>query len=238
MCSMCDKHVLDAGVGQCHYARKFFIPIDAGAVYSCWHHDRHVRDVTLDYQILICRYAGLYTRIEPTGVFQGNTFNLGEHSRGDLAICNLGPRSILSDVRVTSVVPANGAHLSAIEMRNPELVNINLSRNYKSKMDKYGAAAKEANYEFLPMVVDIGGKLHPEFKKFLVDVLKLASESRNIRFSVLWNYWISALMVTLQKGRARSIIRLGTQVFGRQVRETFETSDQVVSRGSYRNQNF
>ena len=183
----------------------------------------------------ICRYAGLYTRIEPTGVFQGNTFNLGEHSRGDLAICNLGPRSILSDVRVTSVVPANGAHLSAIEMRNPELVNINLSRNYKSKMDKYGAAAKEANYEFLPMVVDIGGKLHPEFKKFLVDVLKLASESRNIRFSVLWNYWISALMVTLQKGRARSIIRLGTQVFGRQVRETFETSDQVVSRGSYRN---
>jgi hypothetical protein len=42
-------------------------------------------------------------------------------------------------------------------------------------------------------------------------------------------------MITLQKGRARSVIKMGTLAFGRQVRETFETSDQVVSRASYRN---
>ena len=168
-------------------------------------------------------------------IFQGNDHHLGDLSRGDLAVCNLGPRSILTDARITSVVPANGGILSRPETRNPDLVNINLERNFQYKMNKYGDAARDANYEFVPLVIDVSGKLHPAFHKFLTDVLKLASESRNIPFSILWNYWISALMITLQKGRARSVIKMGTLAFGRQVRETFETSDQVVSRAPYRN---
>ena len=102
-------------------------------------------------------------------------------------------------------------------------------------MGKYGEAAKAVHYEFLPLVVDVGGKLHPEFKKFLTSVLKLASESRNIPFSILWKYWISNLMITIQRGRATSIIKLTCKVFGRQTRESYETSDQVVSRCDYMN---
>jgi hypothetical protein len=43
-------------------------------------------------------------------------------------------------------------------------------------MNKYGDAARDANYEFVPLVIDVSGKLHPAFHKFLTDVLKLASE--------------------------------------------------------------
>ena len=183
----------------------------------------------------ICRYAGLQTTLEPPGIFQGNELNLGDNCKGDLAIYNLGPRSLLTDVRITSVVPPNGRNLSPTEIRNPTLVDSNLQTNYAYKMGKYGEAAKAVGFEFLPLVADIGGKLHPDFKKFLTSVLKLASESRNIPFSILWKYWISALMITLQRGRATSIIKLTSKIFGRQTRESFETSDQVVSRCVYMN---
>jgi hypothetical protein len=181
----------------------------------------------------ISRYCGLNTKMEPINIFRGNDRGIGDGCRPDLTIYNFGPKYLACDVRITSGVPANGRILSAAQVRNPGLVDANLQDNYNEKVNKYGRAAADANYDFLPMVVDVGGKLHPEFKSFLTKVLKHASEVRNIPFPILWRFWISALMATLQKARANSMMKLSSKVFGREVFETYETSDQVVSRCMY-----
>jgi hypothetical protein len=200
-----------------------------GGVRIAMHNDvvRRVQD--------ICRYSGLNTKMEPINIFQGNDRNIGDGCRPDLTIYNFGPKYLACDVRVTSGVPANGRILSAAQVRNKGLVDANLQDNYNEKVNKYGRAAADANYDFLPMVADVGGKLHSEFKNFLTKILKHASEVRNIPFPTLWRFWISALMATLQRGRANSMIKLSSKVFNREVYETFETSDQVVSRCMYTN---
>jgi hypothetical protein len=188
----------------------------------------------VDIVQIIQNYAGRRTKREQTGVFQGNDEGLGNNARGDLTIC-MGIRNVVCDVRKTDTCPSNGRQLSIADINNPALSDRHLQSNYDEKMRKYKTAAEAAGYDFLPCVIDAGGKMHPEFKKMLRKALKRASEVRNIPFSKIWNYWISAVMVSLQNGRANSILKHSSRVFGRQLEETFEVSDPIVSMGMHIN---
>jgi hypothetical protein len=185
----------------------------------------------------IFHYAGYRSKREQNGMFVGNTRGIGELSRGDLTISNFGHRPLLLDFRITSCYPANGGVLSDNDINNEDLCQSNLKKHFDLKNNHYKDAAEEMNIDFLPCIIDIGGQLQQSFKILLKKVLKVASETRNIPFSILWNYWISALLVTLQKGRAKAVIGLGMRTLGSGIPDSYDTSDQVVSRSSYINCN-
>jgi hypothetical protein len=194
-----------------------------------------MHDDVVDLTRKICNYAGHRTRTEQRGIFQGNTSNIGDNSRADVTVLGCGLRPLLLDVRVTSVAPPNGAVLSVAAINNPDYTQVVLKRNYNEKVAHYGQAAEAANCDFLPCIADIGGQLHPKYKAFLKTVIKTAAEDKNIPFSILWNYWISALMVTIQRRRAISILGLSAKAYGSSLPSHFEMSDQVVSASNYIN---
>jgi hypothetical protein len=194
-----------------------------------------MHDDVVDLTRKICNYAGHRTRTEQRGIFQGNTSNIGDNSRADVTVLGFGLRPLLLDVRVTSVAPPNGAVLSVAAINNPDYTQVVLKRNYNEKVAHYGQAAEAANCDFLPCIADIGGQLHPKYKAFLKTVIKTAAEDKNIPFSILWNYWISALMVTIQRRRAISILGLSAKAYGSSLPSHFEMSDQVVSASNYIN---
>jgi hypothetical protein len=194
-----------------------------------------MHDAVADMTRKICNYAGFRTKTEQNGIFQGNAHDIGDNSRPDVTVLGFGARLKLLDIRVTSVAPPNGGVLPAIAITDKAYTQVALQRNFNEKIAHYGHAAEDANCDFLPCIVDIGGQLHPEYKAFLQKVIKNAAETRNIRFSILWNYWISALMVTVHKRRAMSILGLGAKAYGSSLPDTFETSDQVVVASSYIN---
>jgi hypothetical protein len=193
-------------------------------------HDEMVRTIQS-----ICSYASLSSKREPRDMFLGNNFNLPDGSKGDLAITGFGIKTKLLDVRVTSACPANGGVLNVRDTNDKDFTKKNLKRNYNEKMRHYGPACEAANVEFIPCVVDIGGQMHESYKDLVKKILKRASDQRQIPLSVLWNYWLCALLVSLYRGRAKNMIGLTNQVFVVRSPETYESSDIVVSRSSYIN---
>jgi hypothetical protein len=194
-----------------------------------------MHDAVVDTTRQICNYAGYRTKTEQHGIFQGNDFDIGDNSRPDLTVLGCGTRPILLDIRVTSATPPNGGILPARAADDPDHTQTVLEKSYKAKIAHYGQAAVAAHCDFLPCIADIGGQLHPKYKAFLKKIIKTAAETKNIPFSILWNYWISALMVTIQKRRAISILALSANAYGSSLPAHFEMSDQVVSASNYIN---
>ena len=70
--------------------------------------------------------------------------------------------------------------------------------------------------------------MHHETLPFFVTCLEQASRVRQIPFTVLWKYWMSTLMFTLQRSMARGIIGRSSKIYWRRFKETYETSRGAV----------
>jgi hypothetical protein len=176
----------------------------------------------------ILLYSGCYTRIEEAHMFH-------DGKKGDLTIRGLDgyPQPVVLDVRITSAVPANGAEISDRNANDPTYPDKFLDQHAREKVRKYGPEASTAGLAFVPLVIDTSGRMHKDFKKILETALKSASVVRCIPLSILKHYWYSALLFTLQKAQSRGMEVLKHKVLGRQLTETFETSDSTVSRSSF-----
>jgi len=235
---MPQEKIVDGTPCRCTITRRFFIDkyglhFGTGCNLGGWR--IFIHDMMVQLLQSLCSYAGFSSKLEPVGMFRGNEVGIADGSKGDLVISNLGPKPILLDVRVSSVCPANGGQLSARDINDKDLTKKNLKRNYDEKMRHYGPAAQGANVEFVPCIVDIGGQMHDSFKKLVKKILQKASDQRHIPLSVLWNYWFSALTVSLYRGRAKAMIGLTKRAFGNNLPDNYESSDIVVSRSSYLN---
>ena len=81
--------------------------------------------------------------------------------------------------------------------------------------------------------MDTSGRMHKTLVRVLETALKSAAIVRHIPFTVLKHYWFSALLFTLHNAQTRGMEVLKHKVLGRDRVETYETSDLVVSRGTY-----
>jgi hypothetical protein len=77
--------------------------------------------------------------------------------------------------------------------------------------------------------------MHPATEQLLQDCLQHASNSRHIPYSVLWKYWISALMITLQRGLSDGIAIRTFNIYGRKFKESYETSGNAMRESGYMN---
>ena len=62
---------------------------------------------------------------------------------------------------------------------------------------------------------------------FFVTCLEQASRVRQIPVTVLWKYWMSTLMFTLQSLMAQGIIERSSEIYGRRFKETYETFEEL-----------
>ena len=77
--------------------------------------------------------------------------------------------------------------------------------------------------------------MHPDTESFFLSCLEQASRVRQIPLPVLWKYWMSTLMFTLQRCLASGITDRSFEVYGRRFKETFETSRGAIREFDYMN---
>ena len=158
----------------------------------------------------ICNFAGLVTRIEELRCFQeaDPECNL----RPDLSIYNypynnpaLQGRKLILDVAVTHPVPILSTRTLS---RNEALQPCRAANLYFQKKDnKYLALSQANNLEFLPIIFENTGKIHPRSESFLDEVLSLMLSNIDVRSrSALRFYWYAKLSCSLQKCLASAIL--------------------------------
>ena len=107
------------------------------------------------------------------------------------------------DIQITSPVPYRSGTLTISQARVPLRP---ANKAVANKQRKYNGLAAANNLGFIPIVFEITGRLHSQATDLLRAALQTASERRAISYDTLWNYWISSLMITLQRCLAKSII--------------------------------
>ena len=146
--------------------------------------------------------------------------------RPDITIFNLPnyTGNYYLDVRITSPLPPNGGQLTLTAANKRFRAG---NESFKDKMRDYQIATTH-NLGFLPTIFETTGQMHPETESFFGSCLNHASTVRKIPFPVLWKFWMSSIMFSLQRSMAEGIIGRNFEIYGRQYQETGETSTEMI----------
>jgi hypothetical protein len=184
-------------------------------------HDR-IRD-QLDR---ILRYCNILTVREEKNVFRGNDPENGK--RPDISALNLPGKTVkyLLDVRLTSPIPAiNPESLTLAQAKIPCRA---ANKAFAEKMKKFHEDASNNNLGFLPVIFEITGKMHPEVRTLLHSIVSQKSKQNSAPFAAIWKYWISSLMMTLQKKLVEGILERCFNIYGSRFEETYESNRQAI----------
>jgi len=172
----------------------------------------------------ILRYCGVNIIIEEQHAFAGN--NPDTNRRPDLTAFNLPTtnRPQVLDVQLTSPCPPNGGALTMAQAQVPLRAANKAAVN---KERKYRAVAPANNLGFIPLIFETTGRMHSNIDKLLHNSIKAAAINKGIPFEALWKYWISSLMIVIQRGNSDAIVKRSEKVNGNFV-ETYETSSLAI----------
>jgi hypothetical protein len=190
-CSKDQKRIVDIqGIHFCSGC-----PYDGVRINS---HDR-VRDQV----VKILKYSGSFTREESTSIFRGS--NPDSNLRPDIVAYNLPSTNLphVLDIQLTAPVPSNSGVLTPSQARTPLRA---AKRAAINKIKKYEDIATANNLGFLPFIIEITGRLHPQAEALLKESIDRASDCRGIKAAILWKYWVSSLQIVMQRALADSII--------------------------------
>ena len=99
---------------------------------------------------------------------------------------------------------------------------------HQRKLLKYSAIASANNLGFIPLSFEISGHMHSETSSILRETIARYSKLKNAPFEAVWRFWISSIVIALQRNLANGIIQRALKIKGRQHTPSFETSDAVV----------
>jgi len=120
----------------------------------------------------LCSFAGLYTRIEETRAFQEAFPDC--NLRPDMSIYNYHYHKVVADVSVTHPIPISS---STVLSRNAALQPCRAAEKARRrKIAKYSTVSDANNLEFLPIIFETTGKMHPETEIFVKEILQKACE--------------------------------------------------------------
>jgi hypothetical protein len=149
----------------------------------------------------LCNYSGFVTRIEEIRCFQEAVPN--SNLRPDISIYNypVQPNSrkkLILDVSVThpTLITSNRT-LSRNEALQPcRAANL----CYARKQTKYMDISIANNLEFLPIIFETTGKIHPKTECFIDRLLtQMLTNTESRTSSVLHFYWYARISCSLQK---------------------------------------
>ena len=156
----------------------------------------------------ICNYAGLVTRLEEPRCFQES--NPDSNRRPDVSLFNypfkdplLQGRKLIIDVAATHPTPILGNKTLS---RNEALQSCRAANRYfQVKIHSYLTLCNANNLEFLPIIFENTGKMHPKTESFLDEVISFMNVDVRGR-SALQFYWYAKLSCSLQKSLANAIL--------------------------------
>ena len=102
------------------------------------------------------------------------------------------------------------------------------NHSFKEKKDKYDQTAHSSNLGFIPIIFEITGRMHPETYSFFHDLLKKTAVDMLAPFDALWKYWISSLMICIQRKLVHGIRDRCFNIYGRNFDETYESNFDTI----------
>ena len=156
----------------------------------------------------ICNFSGLVTRLEEQRCFQESDPECNR--RPDVSLANypfkdplLQGRKLILDIAVTHPVPIQGNKtLSRYEALQPCRA---ANKYFQIKNHSYLTLSQANNLEFLPLIFENTGRMHPKTELFLDEVISFMNIDARGR-SALQFYWYAKLSCALQKVIVNAIL--------------------------------
>jgi hypothetical protein len=179
----------------------------------------------------LTRSCGIMTIREEHGCF--HEADPDSDKRPDLSLYNapgLHGRKLVLDASITCPYPSRGARLS----RTNALLPLRQANSvYKRKVDKYGDIAFRNRIEFLPLIAESTGRLHPQMTNFLNTILKDKSGGDNFYYGKLKRFWYTQISCTIQNALADSLLTRASRINGRvssSMAGDYTMSDSTIDR--------
>ena len=211
--------------------RKKVVTVDKYGIHFCTGCNKdgvriQTHNATRDHVEKILHYCGILTVKEEAHVFQ--TADPNNNKRADISALNLPDTFVkhLLDIRLTSPIPA--INPESLIMADAVKVDRAANHSYNEKLHKYEAIASANNLGFIPIVFEITGRMHPVAHTLLEDIIKKTSRDRFAPFEAVWKYWISSLMIVIQKKLVEGIRARCSNRYGRNYDSTFESRHNVI----------
>ena len=102
----------------------------------------------------------------------------------------------------------------------------------------YEDLSRQNNFEFLPMIIESTGRMHPQLIKFIDSVLMEKSQGDSVLRGKLRRYWFSHISCSVQRALAESLILRSTRVNGAitsSMAGDWSLSDAFIERFTYKN---
>ena len=185
-------------------------------------HDNLVR--TLESMSRCC---GFVVRREEQQCFQ-DAFPDSQR-RPDLSILNAPGRQqkVVADLMVTG--PVGRQQLSRAQaVQECRAAN----KAYSDKCRSYGELARANNLEFVALIFESTGKIHPNTVRFIDDMLKYCAGLDKSRLGRLKRFWYTAISFSLQKHLAQSLLTRAKNLNGRPSFR-YELQEQFIERAVF-----
>ena len=137
------------------------------------------------------------------------------NKRPDLSLLNVPGYNgvkLVVDVSITCPHPLRGPGLSRAQADKP-LRRAN--QIFDDKTRKYEEIARRNRIEFLPLIVESTGRLHPKLIEFLNLALREKSRGDNLYLGKLKRFWFSRISCTIQNALMESLLNRVSKINGR-----------------------
>jgi len=174
----------------------------------------------------ILHYCGVLTVKEEMHVFQA--VDPANNMRADISAMNLPGKTVkqLLDIRLTSPIPAINPESLTLADANKDLRAAHHSHN--EKLNKYQETARNCNFGFIPIVFEITGRMHPVTHALFTTLIKKTAQDKLAPFEAVWKYWISSLMICIQRNLVQGIRDRCINIYRRNFDETYESRHDVI----------
>ena len=198
---------------------------------------RHrTHDTVIHAIATMTRSCGIMTKKEEFRCFQEADPN--SDKRPDLSFANAPGRNrkLVTDLRITCPYPCGPTSVLSVAAANREGRAANQA--FAAKMRVYEDLSRQNNLEFLPMIIESTGRMHPQLIKFIDSVLMEKSQGDSVLRGKLRRYWFSHISCSVQRALAESLILRSTRVNGAitsSMAGDWSLSDAFIERFTYKN---
>ena len=205
------------------------ITIDTQGIHLCsgCHHDNVKNIVHNNLRDCInstFNHLGIQTVLEPINQFRAT--NPDDGGRPDIKVLGLSDRPLLLDVSVTSPIPPNNPH--SLSFSDAKIPLRQANRRHQVKVREYEGKSIENNMDFLPIIFETTGNIHPDGVKLFKKVVHRYCKDRNAPFDPVWQFWMSFISISFQKTLASCILQRSYNINSRQHPTKQEIDDDKV----------
>ena len=139
-------------------------------------------DAVRDRVATIMNYCGIFTTTEEKNLFRET--DPDDAKRTDISALNLPGRTAkqLLDIRITSCIPS--IYPESLTLKQAKIPLRAANSSFKEKMKKYEKRAKDIGLGFIPIVFETTGRMHPDTRALLVEVIQKAATEKGVCISL------------------------------------------------------